>query len=82
MDIVRIFDNLPEWTRGFNAEQAAILDRLMLAADTRGFSGIDVEEVRRIQAQLLRSSEDAGRQGAVKDAALRLAPIISGITFI
>jgi hypothetical protein len=82
MDIARIFENLPQWARNLDANQAALLDQLMEATTTKGFSGIPVEEMRRIQEHLLRASEDAERQCDMKRAAQRLDPVISGTVFI
>ena len=82
MDVRRIFENLPQWSRSLDADQTALLDRLMAAVNTAGFSGIAAEEMHRIQEQLLRSGEDAGRQYDTKCAAQRLAPVISGTVFI
>jgi len=82
MDVKRIFDSLPQWSRTLGEEQAAFLDQLMAAMDTKGFSGIPVEEMRRIQEQLLRASEDEGRQGGIKRAAENLVPVVSGTNFI
>lgn len=82
MDIKRIFDSLPQWSRGLDADRAALMDQLMAAVDTKGFSGIPAEEMRRIQEQLLRAGEDATRQSDLKNAVKRLVPVVSKALFI
>jgi hypothetical protein len=82
MDIRRIFENLPQWSRGLDADQAVLLDRLMNAMGTGGFPGIPVAEMCRIQEQLLRSDGDFVRQSDIKRAVARLDPVISGTIFI
>ena len=82
MDIKRIFDSLRPWSRGLDKDQASVLARFMVVADAKGFADFQVEEMRRIQEQLLRSDEDPGRQSEMKGATRHLSPAVSGTCFI
>jgi hypothetical protein len=82
MDVARVFNNLREWKRGLTTEESALLVRLMEIKNSKGFSDISVEDVRKIQEQMLHSDEDVGRVDEVKRAANNLKPTYSDIGFI
>lgn len=82
MDVVRIFTDLREWSRGLTPEQETLVARLMDAKDSKGFAGLEADGVRALQEQMLRSDEDAGRVDEVKRAAEHLQPAVSDIGFI
>ncbi len=82
MDVSRIFGDLRPWTKGLDTEQSALLDRLMCAASTKDFGDISAEEIRRIQEQMLRTSEDGERQMEFKRATNHLEPAVSSAVFI
>lgn len=82
MDVARIFNNLRKWKRGLTTEQSDLLIRLMEIKNTKGFSGISVEDVRKVQEQMLHSDEDVGRADEVKRATYNLKPTCSDIGFI
>lgn len=82
MDVARVFNNLREWKRGLTTEESALLVRLMEIKNSKGFSDISVEDVRKIQEQMLHSDEDVGRMDEVKRATNNLKPICSDTGFI
>jgi hypothetical protein len=82
MDVERIFTNLREWTRGLTDKQSTLLSKLMDAKDSKGFVGIQVNDVLELQLQMLRSDEDTDRLNQVKSATDHLDPVASDIEFI
>jgi hypothetical protein len=82
MDVSKIFGDLRPWTKGLDAEQFALLDRLMSATSTKDFGDIPAEEIRRIQEQMLRADEDKERQMEFKRATNHLEPAVSSAVFI